>query len=265
MYRAVTRKIEVTVTPRFVSERSSPSNGYFFWAYTINITNLGARNRSAQNAALAHYRCARALAGGQGPWRRRRGALAQAGGILRVHQRRSVADAIGFHGRQLRHGDAKWVSISTSRSPRFRSTLRTPNALSTRFGPDLTRRELIIRAAEFAGDGNLAVFDHVVAIILRKAFEHRLDIVARARAFRVQRAAAEDAHAWLVEKPVNQPFAGKRRDRSARHPPRWKSELALLTRHRLPRRCAARHLRAHRRDGDRQRAHVRAPSAKTAT
>ena len=42
MYRAVTRKVEVTVTPRFVSERSSPSNGYFFWAYTINITNLSA-------------------------------------------------------------------------------------------------------------------------------------------------------------------------------------------------------------------------------
>jgi ApaG protein len=41
MYRAVTRKIEVTVTPRFVSERSSPSNGYYFWAYTIDITNLG--------------------------------------------------------------------------------------------------------------------------------------------------------------------------------------------------------------------------------
>ena len=42
MYRAVTRKVEVTVTPRFVSERSSPGNGYFFWAYTINITNLSA-------------------------------------------------------------------------------------------------------------------------------------------------------------------------------------------------------------------------------
>ena len=41
MYRAVTRKIEVTVTPRFVSERSSPSNGYYFWAYTIDIANLG--------------------------------------------------------------------------------------------------------------------------------------------------------------------------------------------------------------------------------
>src|SRR5471032_2097117 len=41
MYRAVTRKIEVKVTPRFVSERSSPSNGYYFWAYTIVIANLG--------------------------------------------------------------------------------------------------------------------------------------------------------------------------------------------------------------------------------
>jgi ApaG protein len=41
MYRAVTRKIEVTVTPRFVSERSSPNNGYYFWAYTIDIANLG--------------------------------------------------------------------------------------------------------------------------------------------------------------------------------------------------------------------------------
>ena len=41
MYRAVTRKIEVTVTPRFMSERSSPTNSYYFWAYTIDIANLG--------------------------------------------------------------------------------------------------------------------------------------------------------------------------------------------------------------------------------
>ncbi len=41
MYRAVTRKIEVTVTPRFATERSSPANGYYFWTYTIDITNLG--------------------------------------------------------------------------------------------------------------------------------------------------------------------------------------------------------------------------------
>jgi ApaG protein len=42
MYRTVTRNIEVVVTPRFVAERSSPENNYFFWAYTISITNNGA-------------------------------------------------------------------------------------------------------------------------------------------------------------------------------------------------------------------------------
>ena len=39
MYRAITRKIEVVVKPRFVADRSSPENNYFFWAYTISITN----------------------------------------------------------------------------------------------------------------------------------------------------------------------------------------------------------------------------------
>jgi ApaG protein len=39
MYQAVTRDIEVTVTPRFASDRSSPDNGYFFWTYTINNKN----------------------------------------------------------------------------------------------------------------------------------------------------------------------------------------------------------------------------------
>ena len=41
MYRAVTRNIEVTVTPRFLTERSSPENGYYFWAYEIEIANRG--------------------------------------------------------------------------------------------------------------------------------------------------------------------------------------------------------------------------------
>jgi ApaG protein len=41
MYRTSTRDIEVQVTPRFLSERSSPENGYYFWAYTIEITNHG--------------------------------------------------------------------------------------------------------------------------------------------------------------------------------------------------------------------------------
>lgn len=41
MYRAVTRNIEVTVTPRFMPDRSSPGSGHYFWAYTIEISNLG--------------------------------------------------------------------------------------------------------------------------------------------------------------------------------------------------------------------------------
>lgn len=41
MYRAVTRNIEVTVTPKFLSDRSAPDKGHFFWAYTIEISNLG--------------------------------------------------------------------------------------------------------------------------------------------------------------------------------------------------------------------------------
>jgi ApaG protein len=41
MYRAVTRNIEVVVTPRFIADKSSPENNYFFWAYTIAITNNG--------------------------------------------------------------------------------------------------------------------------------------------------------------------------------------------------------------------------------
>ena len=41
MYHIVTRNIEVTVTPKFLPERSSQEKSYFFWAYTIGITNHG--------------------------------------------------------------------------------------------------------------------------------------------------------------------------------------------------------------------------------
>jgi ApaG protein len=40
-YRSVTRQIEVKAAPRFLADRSSPENGYYFWAYTITLTNLG--------------------------------------------------------------------------------------------------------------------------------------------------------------------------------------------------------------------------------
>jgi ApaG protein len=41
MYRETTRNIEVRVTPRFLDERSSPAENYYFWAYTIEIVNSG--------------------------------------------------------------------------------------------------------------------------------------------------------------------------------------------------------------------------------
>ena len=40
MYKAVTRGIRVTVEPRFVEEESSPDQKRFFFAYTVEITNL---------------------------------------------------------------------------------------------------------------------------------------------------------------------------------------------------------------------------------
>lgn len=41
MYRATTRHIQVTATPRFVTERSDPEQDRYFWAYTIEVVNTG--------------------------------------------------------------------------------------------------------------------------------------------------------------------------------------------------------------------------------
>ncbi len=41
MYKAVTRSISVTVTPRFVPEESSPEDDRYFFAYAVEIINLG--------------------------------------------------------------------------------------------------------------------------------------------------------------------------------------------------------------------------------
>ena len=42
MYKAVTRGIRVTVEPRFVEDESQPDKGKFFFAYTVEITNMTA-------------------------------------------------------------------------------------------------------------------------------------------------------------------------------------------------------------------------------
>lgn len=41
MYRATTRAIQVTVEPTFDDSESSPDDGHYFWAYKIEIVNLG--------------------------------------------------------------------------------------------------------------------------------------------------------------------------------------------------------------------------------
>jgi ApaG protein len=43
MYQSVTHDIEVTVTPQYLADRSSPESGEYFWAYTIEITNRGTK------------------------------------------------------------------------------------------------------------------------------------------------------------------------------------------------------------------------------
>jgi ApaG protein len=49
MYKAVTRGIRVTVMPRFVEEESSPDNGRYFFAYTVEITNLSTERVQLQS------------------------------------------------------------------------------------------------------------------------------------------------------------------------------------------------------------------------
>ncbi len=39
MYEAVTHGIRVRVRPKYLEDQSAPDEGYFFWAYTIEITN----------------------------------------------------------------------------------------------------------------------------------------------------------------------------------------------------------------------------------
>ena len=43
MYTAVTHDIQVTVLPEFRPDRSEPDRNMWFWAYTIEIANLGTK------------------------------------------------------------------------------------------------------------------------------------------------------------------------------------------------------------------------------
>ncbi|MEQ8823028.1 MAG: Co2+/Mg2+ efflux protein ApaG [Filomicrobium sp.] len=41
MYEAVTEGVRVRVEPEYMEEQSSPEEGYFFWSYTVEISNDG--------------------------------------------------------------------------------------------------------------------------------------------------------------------------------------------------------------------------------
>lgn len=41
MYEAVTHEIRVRVSPEYLADQSEPEDGYYFWSYKVEITNLG--------------------------------------------------------------------------------------------------------------------------------------------------------------------------------------------------------------------------------
>jgi len=53
MYEAITRGIRVRVTPVYVPEQSEPNDDYYFWAYTVEISNEG---RSAVQLKSRYWR-----------------------------------------------------------------------------------------------------------------------------------------------------------------------------------------------------------------
>ena len=72
MYEAVTQGIRVRVTPQYLEEESSPHEGRYVWAYTVDIRNEGSETvqlRSGTGAsptpAGAPRRCAAAAWSGR--------------------------------------------------------------------------------------------------------------------------------------------------------------------------------------------------------
>ena len=128
MYEAVTRGIRVRATPQYLEEESSPDEGRFFWAYTIEISNEGSET---VQLCSRHWRITDSDGHNEevrGPGVVGQDARAQARRIVPLHLGLSAGDAIGHHGGQLPHDDARRASSSTWRSPPSRSTARTPSA-----------------------------------------------------------------------------------------------------------------------------------------
>ncbi len=102
----------------------------------------------------------------------------------------SSAPSAGRRERQS-HGDRSACHQSATRRRPAQPQCRNAHAMRFQPGNDmpstasarLRRLEHVVRVAEFAGDRDHAVLDHVVAVVLREALQHGLDAVARAGAF----------------------------------------------------------------------------------
>ena len=134
MYRAVTRNIEVVVTPRFVADRSSPDNNYFFWAYTVAITN---HSDDTVQLKTRHWRITDAT----GRRQEVRGAgvvgeepVLKAGESFEYTSGVPLQTPSGFMVGTYGMVTAPAASISTSTFPPFRSIAATASARSTKRG-----------------------------------------------------------------------------------------------------------------------------------
>ena len=211
MYQALTRNIEVTVTPQYLPERSSPENNEYFWAYTIEIINRGAETVQLRTR---HWRITDAFG--------RRQEVKGAGvvgkqPVLKLGKSFEYTSGVplptpsgfmtGSYGMSSVDGEAFEIAI-----PTFRSTVRTRGGRSIDLWiGDVRRFENVGRTAEFAGHRNLAVFDHLVAVRLRERAQHRFHALARTGTLRMQFGATKYPHAPFVEQPVEQTFGRHRR------------------------------------------------------
>ena len=118
MYRAITRDIQVTVTPKYLDERSSVEGHQYFWAYTVAIDNLGETNvqlKSRYWHITDQFGRVQEVRGvgvvGEQP-------VLQPGDVVRVHLRRAAADPDRGDGRALPDGDRERRDV-LGRHPRL--------------------------------------------------------------------------------------------------------------------------------------------------
>ena len=240
-YRAVTREIEVKVEPALPARALVAGERLFLLGLYHHAHQSRDRDRAAQDPPLAHHRrprdgcrrCAAPGVVGEEPVLKPGENFEYTSGVPLPTPSGFMTGSYGMvtRGRRaVRHRHSGVLARHARRRERTHATESAGDpelrrCSGSRF--DLVRREHVGRAAELAGDGDLAVLDHVVAVVLRKAAQHAPTPRARARALRAQRRGAEHAHAALVEQPVEQPLARQRRDRSVRRPRRCDQRAAF--------------------------------------